>query len=142
MSDSCVYVTDKEFGWLPANVVSQDETKATVKVFDSEGKNLLGERQVMLKDYPNQALPLQNVDASGNLMQMPDMVDLPSLHEVSKARKRRASFLSLLVLANGMSLTLDGNSPHIGLQIRKQKGCYSVQFKSTSPDASTLHQSG
>lgn len=92
MSDSCVYVTDKEFGWLPANVVSQDETKATVKVFDSEGKNLLGERQVMLKDYPNQALPLQNVDASGNLMQMPDMVDLPSLHEVSKERKKARVF--------------------------------------------------
>jgi hypothetical protein len=82
MSDSCVYIADKDYGWLPANVLSNEEQKATVKVFSVDGTDLLGERDISLKDYPNQQLPLQNVDASGHLMEMPDMVDLPSLHEV------------------------------------------------------------
>jgi hypothetical protein len=42
------------------------------------------ERTVYLKDYLDGTLPLQNVDASGNFMEMADLVDLPSLHEVSE----------------------------------------------------------
>lgn len=83
MSDSCVYIRDAENGWLPANVVSQDGLDVTVKAFSADGKDPLGERTVSIKDYPDQQLPLQNVDASGNLMEMPDMVDLPSLHEAA-----------------------------------------------------------
>ena len=84
MSDSCVYVADKDFGWLPANVVSHDaNSKVRVKVFDIDGLTALGERTVSLNEYPNNQLPLQNVDAGGHLMEMADMVDLPSLHEVS-----------------------------------------------------------
>lgn len=83
MSDSCVYIADKDYGWLPANVLSNNETTASVKVFSVDGNEFLGEREVPLKNYDNQQLPLQNVDAAGHLMEMPDMVDLPSLHEVS-----------------------------------------------------------
>ena len=84
MSDSRVYVSDKEFGWLPATIVSQTDQQVTVKVFsvDSLTEHGSDERIVSLQEYPNQQLPLQNVDASGHLMEMPDMVDLPSLHEV------------------------------------------------------------
>ena len=39
--------------------------------------------QVKLSDYPNNALPLQNVDEDGHLKQCEDMVDLAFLHEVS-----------------------------------------------------------
>ena len=90
MSDSCVYIADKKYGWLPANVVEQDDQHATVKVFGIDSHESLGERQVALKDYPNQSLPLQNVDASGNLMEMADMVDLPSLHEAAILYNLRA----------------------------------------------------
>jgi hypothetical protein len=92
MSDSCVYVADKDFAWLPANVVSHDaNSKVTVKVFDIDGQTALGERTVSLNEYPNNQLPLQNVDAGGHLMEMADMVDLPSLHEVSAIGMRHAA---------------------------------------------------
>ena len=83
MSDSRVYISDKDFGWLPATIVSQSDQQVTVKVFSVDSlTEENSERTVSLKEYPNQQLPLQNVDASGHLMEMPDMVDLPSLHEV------------------------------------------------------------
>jgi hypothetical protein len=87
MSDSCVYIADSKFGWLPATVISQTGEQVTVKVYaaDQDGTSAavpLEERTVSLKDYANHQLPLQNVDAAGHLMEMPDMVDLPSLHEV------------------------------------------------------------
>jgi hypothetical protein len=46
---------------------------------------------VHLADYPNQALPLQNVNEQGRLVPVEDMGDLPFLHEV-----RLDSFLFLL----------------------------------------------
>jgi hypothetical protein len=89
MSDSCVYIADRDYGWLPATVMSQTGDQVTVKVFSADhGATTVAtaipmeERTVSLQDYPHQQLPLQNVDAAGHLMQMPDMVDLPSLHEV------------------------------------------------------------
>lgn len=82
MSDSCVYIRDKAEAWLPANIVSQDGDKCLVKVFSVSGDEEANTREVSLADYSNKALPLQNVDVSGHLMEMADMVDLPSLHEV------------------------------------------------------------
>lgn len=90
MSDSCVYIADTKFGWLPATVISHNgDQQVTVKVYaaDQDGTSTavpVEERTVSLKDYANHQLPLQNVDAAGHLMEMPDMVDLPSLHEVRK----------------------------------------------------------
>lgn len=82
MSDSCVYIHDKLEAWLPATVIHQEGNKVQVKVFSVAGDQELGTREISLLDYPNQTLPLQNVDAAGHLMEMADMVDLPSLHEV------------------------------------------------------------
>jgi hypothetical protein len=82
MSDSCVYIHDKVEAWLPATVIHQEGSKVQVKVFSVAGDQELGTREISLLDYPNQTLPLQNVDAAGHLMEMADMVDLPSLHEV------------------------------------------------------------
>jgi hypothetical protein len=78
-----VYIQDKNDGWLPANVLSIDGGSVVVKVYNVDSNTELDQRTVNLKDYPNSALPLQNVDATGTLLVMPDMVDLPSLHEVS-----------------------------------------------------------
>ena len=82
MSESCVYIQDKDHGWLPAHVLKQDADSVDVRVFSVDESETIGERTVKLQDYPSKALPLQNVDASGKLMEMADMVDLPSLHEV------------------------------------------------------------
>jgi myosin-5 len=76
-------VQDKDSGWLPAHVLKQDGDVVNVRVFSVDETETVGERAISLKDYPNGALPFQNVDASGNLMEMADMVDLPSLHEAA-----------------------------------------------------------
>jgi myosin-5 len=81
--ESCVYLQDKDNGWLPAHVLKQDGDVVNVRVFSVDETETVGERAISLKDYPNGALPFQNVDASGNLMEMADMVDLPSLHEAA-----------------------------------------------------------
>lgn len=88
-TQSKVYVNDKEHGWLPANVISYQGGNVTVSVdFTSPTSEetemiLKEERIVQLKEYEDGALPLQNIDESGNLIVVPDMCDLPSLHEVS-----------------------------------------------------------
>lgn len=82
-SESCVYIADKQHGWLPAHVLEQTCDTVKVRVWNVEEDDILGERTISLNDYPSQELPLQNVNAAGKLMEMPDMVDLPSLHEVS-----------------------------------------------------------
>lgn len=41
------------------------------------------EETVDLSSYPNQCLPMQNVDANGNLENYKDMVELCFMHEVS-----------------------------------------------------------
>ena len=41
------------------------------------------QKMINLKDYAHGVLPLQNVDANGNLVEFADMVKLPYLHEVS-----------------------------------------------------------
>jgi hypothetical protein len=84
---SNVYVHSKEHAWLPARVLESNETEARVQVFEpNEQKHGQGEssingsrsveRVVQLKDYPENSLPLQNVNECG------DMIDLPFLHEV------------------------------------------------------------
>jgi hypothetical protein len=37
---------------------------------------------ISLKDYDNHVLPMQNVDANGNIEDYKDMVELPFMHEV------------------------------------------------------------
>lgn len=96
-NQSGVYVKDKEHGWLPASVISYEDNNTKVKVsvclhsdeIDNQDESSLAtipqkeERTVKLKDYNEAMLPLQNIDEGGNLIVVPDMCDLPSLHEVS-----------------------------------------------------------
>jgi len=90
-----VFIRDPVYGWRPAVQEQIDGDTATVQVpeYPSEqamacdgGRNgKSGEtRTIKLKDYPSGVLPLQNVDANGNLVECPDMVKLPYLHEVCR----------------------------------------------------------
>ena len=89
-----VYIRSEEYAWIPARLIEQDKDTAKVAVpqYNSEeeilsdgGKGAVGFKSmtVKLKDYANRALPLQNVNKSGSLKEVDDMVDLPYLHEVS-----------------------------------------------------------
>jgi hypothetical protein len=94
-----VYVLNDEYAWVPARWLetAADGLRATVSVASSyPNEQAIGNpsttttksnhrttlQTVSLNDYPNQALPLQNVDEEGRLRTVQDMVDLPFLHEV------------------------------------------------------------
>ena len=88
-----VYIRSEEYAWIPARLVEQDKMRAKVAIpqYDSEekimsdgGKAAVGFKSamVMLSDYQNKALPLQNTGPDGTLKEVDDMVDLPYLHEV------------------------------------------------------------
>ena len=72
-----VYIRCANECWAPARLIASDGKSATVQLQGNEQKT------VLLADYPNSVLPLQNVDASGRLNPVEDMVHLSSLHEVS-----------------------------------------------------------
>jgi len=74
-----VYIRCANECWAPARLIASDGKSATVQLQGNERKT------VLLADYPNSVLPLQNVDASGRLNPVDDMVNLSSLHEVSKS---------------------------------------------------------
>lgn len=91
---SNVFIKDKVFGWRPAIQESDDGEKATVRVIDYPNEQSMacdGGRAgkkgdtitVNLKEYADNVLPLQNVDANGNLTEFADMVKLPYLHEAA-----------------------------------------------------------
>ena len=88
-NQSGVYVKDKIYGWLPAQVSTRTETSATVVVsipqhdYASSDEVDKEERVVKFSDYEEHNLPLQNVSGSGTLMVVADMCDLPSLHEAA-----------------------------------------------------------
>jgi len=88
-NQTSVYVRDKTYGWLPATMVSSDSDVARVIVRvpspndRSSSKFLKEERKVLLKEYDDKTLPLQNVDEGGNMVVSRDMCDLPSLHEAA-----------------------------------------------------------
>lgn len=93
-TSSNVFVKDAEWGWIPAVQLKAHDGKAVVKTFNYPNEQTVAcdggraakgkgeEIEVKLKDYPNGVLPLQNVDANGNLIEFADMVKLPYLHEV------------------------------------------------------------
>jgi Myosin head (motor domain) len=89
-----VYIMDKKYAWVPARLIESSGDKATVSVpnYDDESKILSdggkgakswSEEKVSLKHYPGKSLPMQNVDKSGQLTMVDDMVDLPFLHEAA-----------------------------------------------------------
>ena len=92
-TDSFVYVRCQEQHWVPARVVDKKEQTATVLVADHKKKKQV-RKTVNLSDYPNDVLPLQNVDSTGRLEVYEDMKDVPFLTEASilynlKARLRQ-----------------------------------------------------
>ncbi|VEU39398.1 unnamed protein product [Pseudo-nitzschia multistriata] len=89
-----VYIRDDEHAWVPARVVESDGTTAKVavpqyaceeEITSDGGKAATGFKtaEVKLKDYHSGVLPLQNVNESGTLIEVNDMVDLPYLHEAA-----------------------------------------------------------
>jgi len=87
-SENGVYVKNKNYGWLPVHVILMEEDTISVSVSipgndGDESIHNLEKRIIKLKEYDDNALPLQNIDESGDLIEMPDMCDLPSLHEAA-----------------------------------------------------------
>eukprot|EP00527_Entomoneis_sp_CCMP2396_P003980 CAMPEP_0198149142 /NCGR_PEP_ID=MMETSP1443-20131203/45149_1 /TAXON_ID=186043 /ORGANISM="Entomoneis sp., Strain CCMP2396" /LENGTH=1107 /DNA_ID=CAMNT_0043814071 /DNA_START=17 /DNA_END=3340 /DNA_ORIENTATION=- len=89
-SSSFVFIRDPVFGWRPAIQEGVQGDKAIVNVPEfKDEQSMMGAGdakkgqmgQVNLKDYHAGVLPLQNVDALGNLLEFADMVKLPYLHE-------------------------------------------------------------
>jgi myosin-5 len=93
MTDQYVYVRHDEHKWVPALLVKQTETEATVSVPDFKneesitGSNTLGAKSskltVKLNNYPNNSLPLQNVTEGGQMKAVADMIELGFLHEAA-----------------------------------------------------------
>lgn len=79
-TSNLVYVYDLEDGWIEARLIEQNGADAQVEV-DVDGSKQMC--TVDLKQYPEQVLPLQNVDENGKLTTVEDMVDLPYLHEAA-----------------------------------------------------------
>jgi hypothetical protein len=92
-----VYLRSADHTWVPALQLKTHDGKAVVSVpkFLNGEKDMLqclkaskqfpyqaNNQSIDLKDYPNSVLPVQNVDANGNLEDYKDMVDLPFMHEV------------------------------------------------------------
>jgi hypothetical protein len=88
-----VYVMDKKFAWIPAQVKEMNGETAVVRIPEYEDEAAIAsdagksakswrEEQVKVKNYPGKSLPMQNVDKNGQLTIVEDMVDLPFLHEV------------------------------------------------------------
>ena len=89
-----VYIRSSDHAWVPGRLLETDGETSVVSVprfkdeqeIQSDGGRMKRhvKMTVEMKDYPNSALPLQNVDEHGNLNEVEDMVDLPFLHEVSR----------------------------------------------------------
>ena len=90
---SYVFIMDPEYGWRPAIQEQIDGDKAIVSVPEYPNEEVMqcdggraakkGQQLTIdLKKYPFGVLPLQNVDSNGDLIEFPDMVRLPYLHEV------------------------------------------------------------
>ncbi len=94
-----VYVRDSHYSWIPATIKSEPDDRNKVKVtvkFPSdweeyttiakggETEKLKLDRTISLSDYPNEELPLQNLEADGvSAARKNDMADLANLHEAA-----------------------------------------------------------
>jgi len=89
-----VYIRSDEFAWIPAKLVEQDEKTAKVAIpqYEAEqfimsdgGKGAVSFKSAIVKlsDYTSSVLPLQNVNSTGDLREVDDMVDLAYLHEAA-----------------------------------------------------------
>jgi hypothetical protein len=90
---SFVFIRDPEYAWIPAVKKGDNGKQAQVSVpqYPDEQSIICDGGQsakkfeddvVDLKEYNRGLLPMQNVNASGQMKCFPDMVELPFLHEV------------------------------------------------------------
>lgn len=98
-SGTSVYVRDSHYSWIPATIESEPDDRNKVKVtvkFPSdweeyttiakggEMEKVKLDRTINLSDYPNEELPLQNLEADGvSAARKNDMADLANLHEAA-----------------------------------------------------------
>ena len=129
-TSSHVYVLSEQHAWVPARLLELNESsgKASVSVscFSAEqaivdattaGSKKMTVQTVNLSDYPASALPLQNVDSQGRLRTVPDMVDLPFLHEVGKNEGADNAFVLPVEFAHMIS------SPYAGCWLYRLPFC-------------------
>lgn len=91
MTDQFCYVRSDAYSWVPVTLIDQDSDSATVSIPDFESEQCVGlestppslTQRILLKDYPNNSLPLQNVDEAGRLIVVQDMVELMFSHEAA-----------------------------------------------------------
>lgn len=77
-NNNLVYIKTQNETWSPAKLLEQNDKTALV-----EQEN--GERvEVDLSEYRSNALPQQNVDDQGKLIETEDMANLSYLHEVRR----------------------------------------------------------
>jgi hypothetical protein len=98
------FIRSKDHSWVPAIVTSSNGKVAEVKIplyksqqaikCDAGASAVKGfDRQTIdLAEYPNNALPMQNVNDHGLLNEMADMVQMPFLHEVSSPCRILSAF--------------------------------------------------
>lgn len=90
---SFVFIRDPEYAWIPCIKKGDDGKKAQVSVPQypdeqsiicdgGQSAKKFEDEEVALKEYNRGVLPMQNVNASGDLRPFADMVELPFLHEV------------------------------------------------------------
>ena len=89
-----VYILHPNHSWIPAKVLEKkSDTEFVLNIPEYLNEQAISndggrhakrfEKQVHdISKYPNNALPLANVDSEGRLKEVEDMVDLPFLHEV------------------------------------------------------------
>jgi myosin heavy subunit len=75
-TNNLVYFKTEQDVWSPAKLIEQNAKTALV---DDDGKQV----KVDLSEYRGNALPQQNVDDQGRLVEIEDMANLSYLHEVS-----------------------------------------------------------
>lgn len=78
-----VYIKDVENAWMAGRLIESGQETALVEVTRTVGKTARRNQVVVnLQEYPNRALPPQNLNRDGSPLVVADMVDLPFLHEV------------------------------------------------------------
>lgn len=145
-----VYILSKDHAWIPARVIESNDTTAEVSIplYKDEqaiqsdgGKASKGsDRQtIVLQDYSNKALPLQNVDEKGNLNEVEDMVDLPFLHEVCMCLPYNIAGRSLPYRMH-TSRTHDSNMCDLKCSSLFVLGCHFVQSQISPCPRKAIHK--
>ena len=86
MNSSSIYFKDENHGWLPGELIEQDEENGVATVIYTEPNTETKEQEVKikLKHYgPSKSLPLRSLDSQGSSVVVQDLRDLPYSNEAS-----------------------------------------------------------